>query len=260
MIMSKPVVLQSSVPVLVVLVALSQAAPATAQSAARQPQLAAIYLDEPEVVAEPSLVGHETVREQYEDGRVRLEREVAKFSDNHFEADGVYREFYPNGNKFVEGQYRRGRQEGEWTFWFDNGQLNRKATYSNGQPDGSWEVFRADGTLAAKRSFKNGLRHGEWIAYDDTGKQPLREEHYVDNKMDGVWKVWYPSGKLKQQAGFKLGVQHGTTNQWNEDGEKVIELPYVDGKLHGTALQVLQDGRRIQQQYNAGKLVPQSKP
>ena len=79
----------------------------------------------------------------------------------------------PNGKLFVEGQYRRGRQHGEWTFYFDNGQVNRKATYNNGQPEGAWEVFRADGTLAAKRSFKNGLRDGTWVTFDDSGKKEV---------------------------------------------------------------------------------------
>src|SRR5687768_12566236 len=219
-----------------------------------------IYLDEPEVVAKPTIVRREMVPpEKYPDGKVRVERQVAYYSDNHVEADGMYREFYPNGQLFVEGQYQRGRQHGEWTFYFDNGKINRKATYNNGQPDGAWDVFRPDGTLSAKRSFKNGIRDGEWITYDETGKKPLREEHYVNNKADGVWKVWFPSGKLKQQAGFKEGMRHGTTNEWNESGEKVIEINYADNKLDGKAMQRLTDGRTVTQEYKAGRLVSQSK-
>src|SRR5687767_12351428 len=69
-----------------------------------------IFLDEAEQVAEPTVVRTETVNEKYKDGTVRIEREIAHFSDNHFEANGKYREFYPNGKLFVEGQYVRGRQ------------------------------------------------------------------------------------------------------------------------------------------------------
>jgi antitoxin component YwqK of YwqJK toxin-antitoxin module len=219
-----------------------------------------IYLDEPEVVAEPTIVRREKVPpETYADGKTRVEREVAYFSDNHVEADGMYREFYPNGKLFVQGEYRRGRQNGTWTYFFDNGQENRKSTFNNGQPDGAWDVFRADGTLAAKRSYKNGVRDGEWISYDETGKKPLREEHYVNSKPDGVWKVWFPNGKLKQQAGFKEGLRHGQTVEWNETGEKIIELNYVESKLDGTASQKLADGRTIVQQYKDGKLISQAK-
>jgi antitoxin component YwqK of YwqJK toxin-antitoxin module len=219
-----------------------------------------IYLDEPEVIAEPTIVRREMVPpEKYPDGKVRVEREVAYFSDNHLEADGIYREFHPNGKPFIEGQYQRGRQHGEWTYYFDDGKVNRKVLYNNGQPDGAWDVFRADGTLSAKRSFKSGIRDGEWITYDETGKKPLREEHYVNGKPDGVWKIWFPGGKLKQQFVFKEGLRHGQSIEWNENGDKLIEINYAENKLHGPAMQRLTDGRTIVQEYKDGRLVKQEK-
>ena len=217
-----------------------------------------IYLDEPEVIAKPTLVRRETHQEKYDDGKKRVERQVAYYSDNHFEADGSYREFYPNEQLFVEGQFKNGRQHGEWTFYHENGQQNRKATYNNGQPDGAWDVFRADGTLAAKRSFRNGQRHGEWISYDKTGKNPLREEHYVDGLAEGVWKFWFDNGKQRQQISFKQGQLDGTTIEWDESGEKRGEVSYANGKLHGTRTLWLKDGRTIVQKFEDGKLVSQS--
>ena len=214
-----------------------------------------IFLDEPEVIAAPTIVRRETIREPYEDGTPRIEREVAHFSDNHFEADGVYREYHPNGKLFVEGRFRRGRQHGEWTFYYDNGQINRKAKYNNGQPDGAWDVFRADGTVSGKRSFRNGLRHGDWINFDESGKKPLREEHYVDGKVDGVWKVWLPSGQLKQQISFRDGKKHGTSTEWSDKGDKIAEVNHVDDKLHGTVTRWLADGTKVEHQYKDGRLV-----
>jgi antitoxin component YwqK of YwqJK toxin-antitoxin module len=217
-----------------------------------------IYLDEPEQVAEPTIVDHKKIEDKYEDtGKLRTEREIAYFSDNHIEADGIYREYYPNGQVFVEGKFERGRQEGEWTYYFDNGKTNRKATFKDGQPDGPREIFRADGTLAAKRGFKDGRRDGDWISYDKTGKKPLREEHYVAGKKDGVWKVWYPSGKLKQQISLKDDKRHGTSIEWDENGEKRAEINFVEDKLHGPSTRWFADGRKIVQQYNEGRLESQ---
>lgn len=217
-----------------------------------------IYLDEPEQIAAPTVVNHEKVDEKYSDGTPRVEREIARFSDNHFEADGAYREYYPNGKLFVEGQFRRGRQHGEWTYYHDNGKINRKATFNDGQPDGVREIYRADGTLVAKRGFKDGKRHGEWITYDETGKQPLREEHYVDGVQDGVWKTWYDNGKLRQQVSFKEGKRQGTSTEWDEKGEKRAEMNFVDDKPHGTAMRWFPNGRKIVQEYNEGRLESQS--
>src|SRR5262245_1561749 len=80
-----------------------------------------IFLDEDEAPPKPALVTKQVDTDKYPDGKVRLEREIAKYSDNHLEADGYYREYYPNGQKFAEGQYKGGRQDGTWTYWFEDG-------------------------------------------------------------------------------------------------------------------------------------------
>lgn len=243
----------------VVAAGLCLACAAFAQTAADQSSTAdGIYLPEPEVIAEPQIVGQETVKHAYGDGKPRIEQNVAKFSDDHYEAHGAYREFHPNGQVFIEGQFERGRREGEWSFWFENGQLNRKCSYSNGQPNGSWDVFRADGTLKAKRSFKNGLRDGTWLTYDDAGKQVLNEEQYAQGKADGLWKVWFPNGKPRLEAGYKLGQRHGPLTEWNEKGEKVRELNFVEDKLDGPAFRVTPDGRRVEEVYKDGRPVPKN--
>jgi antitoxin component YwqK of YwqJK toxin-antitoxin module len=219
-----------------------------------------IYLDEAEQVAEPKIVTRETLREKYDDGTtIRVEREVAHYSDNNLGADGIYREFHPNGKPFIEGKFRNGRQEGDWTYYFDNGQVNRKATYQDGKPHGSWEVFRADGTLSAKRGFKDGLRDGDWITYDATGKQPLTEEHYVSGEPDGVWKTWFANGKLRQQGGFKKGKRDGMSDEWDDKGNKLLEANFTENKLNGTLKRFFADGKTIVQTYKDGKFVSETK-
>lgn len=214
-----------------------------------------IYLDEPETPPPPTVVDRQRATSNYPDGKLRWEREVARLSDNHFVADGYYREYYPDGKPFVEGTYKNGRQVGVWTYWHNNGTKSRQVTYKNGMPDGSWESHRADGTLEAKRSFKDGKREGEWIVYDDTGKQPLREEHYANGKPDGEWKLWFPSGKLNRQISFKNGKRDGLAVEYREDGSKALEGTYANGKLQGTTTLWSTDGRKVIQEYEGGRLV-----
>jgi antitoxin component YwqK of YwqJK toxin-antitoxin module len=217
-----------------------------------------IFLEEPEKVAvAPTIVTKETLKEKLGDGRV--EREVARYSDNSFAAEGSYKEFHPNGKVFIEGQFRKGRQEGEWKYYFDNGQLNRTAAFKAGKPNGSWSINRADGTLQAKRGFKDGKRDGEWITYDDTGKKPKSEEHYIAGEQDGVWKSWYPNGQLRHEVNFKAGKQDGSQTEFDEKGQKILELNFADGKLNGTATRWFPDGKKVVQTYEAGKLKSESK-
>jgi antitoxin component YwqK of YwqJK toxin-antitoxin module len=216
-----------------------------------------IFLDEPEAPPASSMVERIVQTDKYSDGKLHVERQVAKYSDNHFVADGFYREYYPNGQKFVDGQYKDGRQDGDWTYWHENGTLNRKLTYKDGLPDGSWDVHRADGSLMVTRSFKLGRRDGTWTYYDDTGKQPLRVEKYADGKADGEWKIWFPSGQLQRQISFKAGNRDGLAAEWDEKGNKRIEMNYVDGKPDGDSTSWTADGRKTVQHYKDGKLVPE---
>lgn len=215
----------------------------------------AIYLDEPDPPPPPTIVERQKATNNYPDGKLRWEREVARLSDNHFVADGYYREFHPSGQLFVEGTYRKGRQEGEWTYWHDNGTKSRQVTYKNGLPNGEWETYRADGTLEAMRSFKNGKRDGGWIVYDDTGKQQLRVENYKDGRPDGEWKLWFPSGELQRVINFKGGKRDGKAEEFREDGSKVLEGNYAEGKIQGTMTLWSTDGRKVVQEYDQGRLV-----
>lgn len=216
----------------------------------------AILLDEPQQIAAPRVVERKVLPEKYDGSeQVRVEREIVLYSDNHFEADGVYREYYPSGQLFIDGRFAKGRQDGEWTYYHPNGELNRKVVYADGQLNGAWEVHRADGSLAAKRSFAKGQRDGEWIIYDETGKLPIREEHYLLGKQDGVWKTWFPDGKLRQEISFKDGVKQGPSKEWNENGEIRAEINYVNNKPDGTAIVVFPDGRKVTQTYESGRLV-----
>ena len=218
-----------------------------------------IFLDQPETPPPPALVEKRVDNEKYPDGKLRYEREIARYSDNHFVADGFYREFYPNGQKFAEGQYKNGHQEGTWTYWHDNGKEQRVVTFKNGLADGSWDIHNADGAVVAKRGYKAGKRDGTWVIYDDTGKQPLREEVYSDGKPNGIWKVWFPSGQQRTEVGIKDGVRDGLYKEWDEKGNQRGEITFVDGKVDGTATLWGADGQKVVQKYDHGKLLKEAK-
>jgi antitoxin component YwqK of YwqJK toxin-antitoxin module len=214
-----------------------------------------LFLDEPEPQPDATLVGKVVDTQKYADGKVRVEREIAKYSDNHLVAEGFYREFYPNGEKFAEGQYEKGRQTGKWTYYHDNGKVARTVSYVNGQPDGEWEIFNVDGIVTAKRGYKEGKRAGTWVVYDKEGKQPLREESYADGMADGTWKVWFPNGQLQTEMNFSAGKRQGPTIIFDDKGTKRAEVNYDDNALDGTATLWALDGKKVTQEYENGKLV-----
>jgi antitoxin component YwqK of YwqJK toxin-antitoxin module len=215
-----------------------------------------IYLNEPLVPPPATIVTErQPHKTNYPDGTLHIERQITRYSDDRIENDGTYREYFPNEQVFVEGEYVKGEQQGKWIYWHDNGQQCRVVNYQNGLPDGSWEVFRVDGTLEGKRSFKIGKRDGEWTNYESTGKQQLNFYNYQNGQPHGVWNEWFPSGQQKRAMQFKNGQREGKAIEWNETGNKKAEANYKDGKFHGTIVQWSADGEKFIQEFDQGRLV-----
>lgn len=193
----------------------------------------AVYLDEPEVNPPARESRRQKVEDKYDNGQVRFERNVSILSDDTYVNDGPYLEYYPDGQKFCEGNYVKGVMEGEWNYWHPNGELCKTITLKKGKPDGAYEVRRADGTLEGKQSFKNGIRDGEWVTYYSDGKTPKVKANIVDGKVEGERTTYYENGQLRQQSQFKAGQLDGMMTEFDESGKKIAEATFKDGKVQG---------------------------
>ncbi len=228
-------------------------APTGADAAKAAPE--AVYLDEPTPAPEPTVAQEGPISEKYNDGKVRVERNIRLLSDNQVVNHGKYTEYYRNGQKFAEGNFDGGAHDGEWSYWHDNGQLAKTVTFKKGAPEGEWEVFRPDGTLQAKKGYKAGKREGSWIIYYEDGKTPKIEQNFVDGKLVGPRKTYFASGKPRQEATFVDGVLDGVMTEWDEAGRKLAEATFAKGKLHGKLSRWAADGSVSEQVYEDNKPV-----
>ncbi len=192
-----------------------------------------IYLDEPIEEPPARIINRDTVKSQYEDGQLQIEREVALLSNELVLNHGKYVEYYHDGQKYVEGSFQRGVHTGEWQYWYPNGQLCKKVTFKDGRPNGQWETFREDGTREAKKQYRDGLRQGEWIRYFADGEHPSVVMTYENGKITGDRFTYYENGQKRQHITFKDGQMDGTLTNWNEAGEKTSEVTIEKGKVSG---------------------------
>lgn len=173
----------------------------------------------------PILVDVRTLREDYQDGTIRVERSVRYFSDGSTVNHGPYTAWHPNGKKHYEGRYEDGKRVGEWTYYMDDGVKTKSGTYKDGQLDGVW-TFWLPGKpeqLSRREEYRKGARHGKWTYWDAEGRK-LREESYAANEPDGEWTEWHPNGKPKSQVHFKQGKRDGKAVTWDEQGRKTSEM------------------------------------
>jgi antitoxin component YwqK of YwqJK toxin-antitoxin module len=82
-------------------------------------------------------------------------------------------EFYDNGQKKSEGNYKKGKAEGLWTSWHKNGQKNEEGNYKNGIKEGLWIEWHKNGQKESEGHYVFGMNKGLWIKWDENGKKIL---------------------------------------------------------------------------------------
>ncbi|QDU90767.1 MORN repeat variant [Pirellulimonas nuda] len=224
-----------------------------------------VFLNEGETPPPPALVETKLQSDKYENGKPRLEREVSRYSDDSFESNGVYREYFENGQLFTEGRFTKNDPVGEWVFYHENGEVAKKVTYVDGKPDGVIETLDPQGRVLSHGEYAVGKRKGDWVTYapsDDESAElvKVREEHYADGKPTGVWKTWRVDGSPAQETPFEDGVLNGVATEWDEAGDKRAEITFVAGKRDGLTRVWRADGKVVEQTFDDGRLTKQKAP
>ena len=67
-----------------------------------------------------------------------------------------YEEYYGNGNKKQERNYKDGRTDGLWTEWYENGQKWEKGTMKEGIEVGKWIYYNENGSVKEIKDYNKG--------------------------------------------------------------------------------------------------------
>ena len=133
---------------------------------------------------------------------------------------GIVFDFYENGEKELDGNYRKGLMNGEWTYYHENGQIHGEGRFIDG--DGS--------NLSELSGIPFNGRSGRWKFWYENG-QKEGEGIYKDGKEDGLFTYWNENGQKWREGTFKDGELDGKWTVWNENGQKKVEQTYKDGSL-----------------------------
>jgi len=83
--------------------------------------------------------------------------------------DGLFIVYGGDHNKLIQGTYRDGVQEGEWTTWYATGQRSAVDHFHNGLQDGLHISWYFNGVKSIEGEYRMGKREGVWTRWDPTG-------------------------------------------------------------------------------------------
>lgn len=135
---------------------------------------------------------------------------------NYYDDGKLKSEFKKNDNGQLDGIYRE---------YYENGQLKLECTYKNGQLEGTAKEYYKNKQLSCEYNFKNGQLDGLCKEYYESGK--IKEEYYCKNgKFEGTYKKYYTNGKEKSEYNYKNGRAEGTAKEYRINGDIEVEYDY----------------------------------
>lgn len=178
-------------------------------------------------------------------------------TDDKGRRQGIWMDFYPNGQKRYEGQFKNDRCTGEFRYYDEQGHLKATNTfdktgekalnktyaengtliatgyYINQKKEGEWQYFSRDnGTMILVEDNKDGKVHGKSLVYYETGTL-MMERQFVDGLQEGHAKIYYPSGALKEEGNYLHGSKTGIWKAYNEDGDVISSENFTAPTLNG---------------------------
>jgi len=114
-------------------------------------------------------------------------------------------EYFADGKKKDETNYRDGKQHGFYVSWYANGQMRVQDLYSDGRRNG-----------AVLQWHPNGVKSYE--AHDTNGVATC------------VYGSWYSNGQKEREATFEEGKEVGTSTTWDKNGEIIAQGKYRNGE------------------------------
>lgn len=126
-----------------------------------------------------------------------IERDGLKFEINSEKPfTGRTIEYFPNGQKKYEGEYRDGKPEGKWAFWYKNGQKWTEFECRDGKPDGKSTTWYENGQKKSEGERRNGIDEGEGKGWYENGQKSFVGEMRDGTPVMGTWTQWDENGKV----------------------------------------------------------------
>ena len=152
---------------------------------------------------------------------------------------GLWQGFYSSGKPNYSGEYKNGKKNGKWLYWFErNGKLREEATYVMGFKHGHWIQYTENGFTDSEGKYRRGKQTGTWKYYYETGGTQ-REQHFKNGHLTGKSTIWQPNQKLQctmsytiikdSRKGHEQSVPDGTWIFYDKNGVEINRITYRRG-------------------------------
>ena len=179
----------------------------------------------------------------YNDNGLLLSEGIVDEAGNR---NGKWKDLYPDGKIFAEGQFSENRRTGNWKFYNIAGKVEQTGAYNSGRPDGIWTWYYEGGETLREEEYFQGRRDGAYTEYEITG-EIITQGQYTDGEKNGEWK--YRNGDNTEEGKYILGLRDGLWKSYYPGGKLKSKGAYIQGNPDGQHLFYYEDGKIKEEQY-----------
>lgn len=147
------------------------------------------------------------------------------YSDNG-KQDGLWKEYFSNGNLLEEVNFYEGLYDGEFKAYNDSGKIIVQGNFKEDYEDGSW--LYKNGHYSEYGNYIDGQKTGEWKSFYKE-EQIIFKGSYQNGLPEGKHMYWYPSGGVRNFGEFRTGRKSGKWIYYSEGGKVLMITEYSDG-------------------------------
>ena len=145
--------------------------------------------------------------------------------------EGIYTEYYRNGNIKEETEYQKGVIHGSRTLFYEDGGKMIKEHYVAGDFHGDYYAYYPSGNNQTTGKYDKNIMSGIWHFHYDTAGSPIKESvTFVDNVENGPFIEYYKDGQVAATGNYLNELEHGLTIVYAKNGDTLKRIEYDNGR------------------------------
>lgn len=155
-------------------------------------------------------------------------------TDSKGRRQGLWMDFYPNGTKRYEGQFKNDKCKGTFTYYDEQGNLKATNEFDKSGEKALNKTYAPNGRLVATGYYVNQKKEGEWKYFDKDSGQLLLSEENKNGKVHGWSRLYNPNnGMLAEETQYVEGQPEGQCKKYSDTGVLLMDCHYHNGLLDG---------------------------
>jgi len=138
---------------------------------------------------------------------------------------------FKDDQKVEEGKYVDNKKIGIWKEYFPNGNKKSEITWENNRPNGYAIMYFENGQKSEEGMWKGSRWVGDYKLYYEDGKTRQDFKFGATGQRDGTQKYYHPNGKLAIEGTWAAGKEDGWVKEYHEDGSIKSEKFFAGGNI-----------------------------